>query len=370
VTPHKVPDQSGSHVKLLDPVRRSPGQGQFDAIIIPTYREAAALKHGIDLARQAQLPLIVMCSRAARQREIIELAAPAGITVLALEVSSESALGIRLATSVDDELKAAIPGWHRDLSAKRNLGLVLARLAGWKRIMFLDDDIRGVTEDDVDALAAGLDDHGISALIPEYFPDNSVTCHAHRLGGGLQDVFASASGIGVRCDRDDLAFFPNIYNEDWFFFAEQAANRNIANVGVSQQVPYDPYKNPNRAALEEFGDLLAEGLYARLDRDEGIWGTDEAYWQEFIEHRMSFHDQVVNALTGHPEQELARRASTSVRAAQDQLRKITPEICCKFIGLWKYDLSEWRRYLTGLSPVGSIMEAMLHLELDIKTTPE
>ena len=81
---------------------------------------------------------------------------------------------------------------------------------------------------DVAALAAALEDHSVSALLPERYPGNSVVCHAHRLGGGHQDVFASASGLGVRCDRDELAFFPNIYNEDWFFFADEAASHSYS----------------------------------------------------------------------------------------------------------------------------------------------
>ena len=97
------------------------------------------------------------------------------------------------------------------------------------------------------ALAAALEDHSVSALIPKQYPDNSVVCHAHRLGGGHQDVFASASGIGVRCDRDELAFFPNVYNEDWFFFADEAASHRIAKVGESRQRKYDPYDDPRRA---------------------------------------------------------------------------------------------------------------------------
>ena len=101
--------------------------------------------------------------------------------------------------------------------------------------MFLDDDIYGVSKDDVDALAAALDNHNVSVLIPDYYPDNSVACHAYRLGGGEQGKFASAGAMGVRCDRDDLAFFPNIYNEDWFFFSEEAANHRIAQVGASRQ---------------------------------------------------------------------------------------------------------------------------------------
>jgi hypothetical protein len=97
----------------------------------------------------------------------------------------------------------------------------------------------------------------------------SVVCHAHRLGGDKQDVFASASGIGVRPDRDELAFFPNIHNEDWFFFANEAAQHRIAKAGESRQKRDDPYER-GRAVQDEFGNLLAEGLYARLDNYKGI----------------------------------------------------------------------------------------------------
>ena len=229
-----------------------------------------------------------------------------------------------------------------DVSMKRNLGLVLARLLGWPRIMFLDDDIYGITGADVAALAAGLDDHSVSALIPKKFPDNSVACHAHRLGGGRQDVFASASGMGARCDRDDLAFFPNVYNEDWFFFSEEAASRKIAKVGEPRQIEYDPYDDPRRAAQQEFGDLLAEGLYARLDINEGFRGVDTDYWRDFIERRRALHERVAEALGQVAGRELAFRAGNSIRAAQDQLGKITPSLCRKFARLWQSDLLNWR----------------------------
>ena len=121
----------------------------------------------------------------------------------------------------------------RDLSAKRNLGLVLAWMLGWQCLMFLDDDIYGFAKQDVDALAAGLSDHSVSTLIP----DNSVVCHAQRPGGGVQGKFASAGAMGVRCDRDDLAFFPSIYNGNWLFFSGEAASGKIAEVGWSKQRP-------------------------------------------------------------------------------------------------------------------------------------
>jgi hypothetical protein len=201
-----------------------------------------------------------------------------------------------------------------------------------------------------------------------------VACHAYRLGGGAQDVFASASGMGVRCNRDDLAFFPDVYNEDWFFFSEEAAGHKIAKVGVSRQRKYDPYEDPNRAAQEEFGDLLAEGLYARLDINEDISEVDTAYWGAFIESRIQFHDRVAAALSSLDSRKLAflswragkaGKAEESMRAARDQLDQITPSVCQKFVELWQSDLIEWRRYLlTKVPHADSIVDAFKQLELD------
>jgi glycosyltransferase involved in cell wall biosynthesis len=364
VTPPRAPEQSGSHAGLLDESRRAPARARFDAIVVPTYRPAIRLRSCIDLARRTQTPLIVACSRAVRQDEVIRRAARADVEAFAFDMPHGNPLGIDFETSEDEEISAASPGWNRDLSMKRNLGLVLARLLGWKRLMFLDDDILGVTGDDVAALAAALRGHNVSALIPTRFPDNSVVCHAHRLGGGRQDVFASASGIGVRCDQDKLGFFPNLYNEDWFFFADDAAKHKIARVGESRQRAYDPYDDPVRAAREEFGDLLAEGLYARLDINEGIWDVDVEYWQDFIKRRMEFHQGVARALSDVGDRDTATRAADSVRAAQEQLTRITPELCQKFVRLWRADLLKWRSYLADLPRLDSLLTAFKHLEID------
>jgi len=385
VVSHWVPEQSESHARLLDSSRRSSTRTRFDAILVPTNRPVGNLAFCIELALKTRIPLIVVCSKKVDRGQVISMASQENVKVYALDLPSHPAnpLGISFATSSDEELVAASSGLTRDLSTKRNLGLVLARMLGWQRLMFLDDDIHDVSEEDVDALAAGLGDHNVSVLIPEDYPDNSVACHAHRLGGGEQGKFASAGGMGVRCDRDDLAFFPNIYNEDWFFFCEEAANRKIIKVGESRQVAYDPYEDPQRAVKEEFGDLLAEGVYARLDFHQGVLGIDIDYWAAFIEKRKAFHRRVVGSLKRveesfkhHQERDLdpkkakdVRAAQASIRAAQDQLERISPNLCQKFVDLWQSDLIQWRRYLTKLPRFDSIPSAFEHLSLIYDETP-
>ena len=108
---------------------------------------------------------------------------------------------------------------NSDLSLKRNLGLLLARLMRWEKIMFLDDDIFDVTLTDLAKISSQLDSHQVTGLISRLFPDNSVVCHANRLSGQGQDIFVTGAALGVNCAEDPLDFFPDVYNEDWFFFA-------------------------------------------------------------------------------------------------------------------------------------------------------
>jgi len=362
-----VPEQGESHAALLDEPGRAPVEARFDAIVVPTRRPAARLRYSIELAGRTQTPLIVLCSGGSYKESVVKMAARAGVDAYAADVPVGDPLPVGFRTFADKQIAAANQGRNPDLSAKRNLGLVLARLMGWKKLMFLDDDIYGVATGAVDKLAEALEGHSISALIPKDFPDNSVVCHASRLGGSKQDVFASASGMGVRCDRDDLAFFPDIYNEDWFFFAQEAASHKIAKVGVSRQRSYDPYHHPSRAASEELGDLLAEGLYARLDISEDIWAADAEYWRYFIGRRAEFHERVLAALdqVEPKNREEAARAAKSVHAAREQLDRITPQLCETFIRLWRSDLKRWYWFLKAIQPQSSVAAAFKFLGLDV-----
>lgn len=347
---------------------------QFDAILVPTNRKVEWLSDCIGLALETAIPLIVICSKRVQKRQVIDAAKRANVEIFAVDLPphpDNPLEGISFTTSTDDALLDLTSGLTRDLSTKRNLGLVIARMLGWQRLMFLDDDIYDVSKEDVDALASGLNDHTVSVLIPDEYPDNSVACHAHRLGGGEQGKFAGSGSMGVRCDREDLAFFPNIYNDDWFFFAEDAASHKITRVGASRQRDYDPFRDPQRAIKEEFGDLLAEGLYARLDAGLDIPGVDTAYWADFIESRAGFLGKVAELLMRHPDRKMdneegrrVRAAQDSIRAAQGQLERIGPEVCQKFIDRWQGDLVEWRRYLTKLPRVESLASGLGYLGLD------
>ena len=58
-----------------------------------------------------------------------------------------------------------------DISRKRNLGLLVGRVCGWTRMLFLDDDIRKLHVAKLSSAAALLDDYPVVGLQVKKLPD-------------------------------------------------------------------------------------------------------------------------------------------------------------------------------------------------------
>jgi hypothetical protein len=269
-----------------------------------------------------------------------------------------------------------------DLSAKRNIGLLLARLHGWNKIVFVDDDVTLSRTDNVARLAGQLDRYQVAGMIVQDYPDNSVVCHARRAARMPQDVFLTGAVLAVHCNNLPLSFFPDIYNEDWFFFAREAASRELRKVGLATQLEYDPFANPDRARREEFGDLLAEGLFALMGEvdpsvrlGEQLRAANEAYWSRFIEARHNVITEAMSLLSVAVERNgdhgRLSSALVSLEAAQNQLdHMISAEDCVSFVGAWQDDLEEWQSFSSGVNNVGSTRDAMDFLQLSTWTRAE
>jgi hypothetical protein len=215
----------------------------------------------------------------------------------------------------------------------------------------------------------------VAGMVVRDHPDNSVVCHARRLVGRWQDVFVSGAVLGVGCNDLPLSFFPDIYNEDWFFFAGAAADHELPSVGEAKQAKYDPFANPDRARCEEFGDLLAEGLYALFGRqgpglpfDERLGAATSAYWWFFIEARLKLINRTLRLLNRlldqDPNNSQASSALKSLSVAKCHLKDaIKPDLCASFIEAWREDLEDWAKLSSGVNNVGTTAEAMDFLGL-------
>jgi hypothetical protein len=259
---------------------------------------------------------------------------------------------------------------------------LLARLHGWNKIVFVDDDITLSRTDNIARLAGQLDRYQVAGMIVRDYPDNSVVCHARRAADLPQDVFLTGAVLGVHCNNLPLSFFPDIYNEDWFFFAREAASRQLRGVGQATQLEYNPYASPDRARTEEFGDLLAEGLFALMGQvdpsvrfREQLCAANEAYWSRFIEARHNVITETMillrNAVEKNGDNGRLASALVSLAAAQNQLdHMITAEDCVSFVGAWQDDLEEWQSFSSGVNNVGSTRDAMDFLQLSDWTRAE
>ena len=335
-----------SHNDLLTPIARPPlGTCEVDAIIVPTARTVEYLRRAVELAAKLGCTLVTLNSQWSSAGTTRKAFRSTGIRIAAVDLNDVSpALLPQFGTT---DLLARTPFARRtDTSRKRNLGLLMARMAGWQHVVFLDDDIDIPDHQHLTDAVRLLHEYDGVGLTVGGYPDNSVVCHAHRETGGVQDMFVGGGALAVNPTVGD-SFFPDIYNEDWFFLLNDTRLRRTAKTtGLAVQKEYDPFANDQRARTEEFGDVLAEGLFWLLDQGKRVQDADEDYWRRFLVKRLHFINDVLGR-ADEAEKTLAERErmKSALRAARGRSRLITPELCVQYLKAWRTDRGRWRRHL-------------------------
>jgi hypothetical protein len=360
--------------------------GRVDAIVVPASRGAVALDGAAHLSTLLGVPLVALCSRNTHAPEAVaRLTRVPGCRAIVVDVPLKYRHDLLPTRTSALRFRVASANRTSDLSLKRNLGLLMARLHGWGKILFLDDDIGdhvggtpvGIPPTTARRLAAELDVRQVAGLACREFPDNSVVCHARRLAGYRQDTFVSGSALGVNCNDQPVPFFPDQYNEDWFFFSPLVAERNIGFVGSATQQAYDPYEDPRRAGEEEFGDLLAEGLYSLFEQQRTkmnyfrrLAAADEPYWERFIEARRETLSLTAVSLEiaieytqDAVDADRCAAALRSLDAAGKQLYRLSPRTCTDYIDSWASDLREWETATQRIRSVGDTATTLDELGL-------
>ncbi len=349
-------DHHASHRHLLPAASPPADRARIDAIVVPTVRPSRYLDHAVRLAVELRCPLVALCSGKWTDAARVRAAADPEAEIIAIDVTGEAALDLpRFETS------SALPAVFRrstDTALKRNLALALARMLGWERIVFLDDDIEVGAPDDLRRAAGLLGEFDAVGLAIGGFPDNSVVCHAYRAVGGTQDSFVGGGALAVDISRS-ISFFPDIYNEDWFYLLESDGLRPLAVTGQVRQAPYDPFRTPDRARREEFGDVLAEGIFWLLDEGRTIAEAHDRHWTEFLARRRRFILSVLDRLPGADlDPAERRRMQEALRASLGRLMLIEADLCSRYLDAWRADLKVWRDFVECLPRTGSVREAL------------
>lgn len=386
----KVLRQLSSHAHLLQDLSQTPAppgrsrRGRPDAIVVPATRPPSSLRGIIEVAAALETEIVVLGSRQTQVEQVANrIARVPGARGLVVHVHESYRLPLPDLQTSRRAFAALSGGRISDLSVKRNLGLLLARLRGWQKIVFVDDDIT-VSSDGLARVAAQLERRRIAGMRCRKFADNSVFCHARRLAGLPQDVFVTGAVLGVNCTDLPLPYFPDIYNEDWFFFADAAANLQLATVGHARQAEYRPFEETARAGHEEFGDVLAEGLYTLLEDLEPIdqsqpgqfarrlgAAATERHWSSFIQARRAELARTTQLLAAfddpnHPNDVADALKSLSAADGRytDAFDPITPARCAEFLDAWADDLDTWNAVYPRTNSVALVDDAMKFLRIE------
>ncbi|QQQ77473.1 hypothetical protein IOD16_02770 [Saccharothrix sp. 6-C] len=317
---------------------------EVNAIIVPTARPTRYLEHVVALAGHHRCTLVVLCSHHASAVAATALAERGGVEVVAIDVAD---VPRRLLPQF--ETTAMLRGGRfdrrTDTSLKRNLGLLVAAVSGWERVVYVDDDVVIPRPDDLGTAVGLLDTFTGVGLSVGGYPDNSVVCHAYREAGGDQDTFIGTGALAV--GRESFAsFFPNIYNEDWFFLLGETGLAPSAVTGQALQKPYDPYRDTMRARTEELGDCLAEGLFGLLDAGRGLTEADAGYWRWFLGRRRRFIEEVIGMVVDtQPDGPAKDRMIAALKAAGGRNRLIEPQLCVDYLTAWRADREVWRDHV-------------------------
>jgi hypothetical protein len=340
----------GRHEHLISSAPPAAAQNRdVDAIIVPTGRKAPAMEHAIRLAAKLRCKIVALCSKWSIATEVVKVAKQHRVEAIVIDATILPP-GILPKFATGDLLAGTrYSRSSTDTSQKRNLGLLLASLYGWQRVVFLDDDIIIPDHEDL-RLAVWLTEEyaGVGLAIDPNapsFPDNSVVCHAYRDAGGDQGMFIGGGALAVGAETFD-SFFPNIYNEDWFFLLGEYTLRPVTLTGRALQQPYDPFLHRRRAQGEELGDVLAEGLFWLLDAGMTIKDANNEYWTEALHRRLEFIAEVlklVNEMKGDNRKRLTML--DSLQAAKGRCQLITPKLCTDFMSAWQRDRVLWRVHL-------------------------
>lgn len=347
-----TPDHHGSHRRLLWQPENSLRPGRVDAIVVPTTRPVAYLKEAAAAAFFLDCPLVTLHSRKWTSAHAATEHLGRSVDLIAIDLPDPAQL--RLPELETSRLLAGTVFEQRsDLSTKRNLALVLSRTFGWERVVFLDDDIRVPYPEHLSKAVGLLNTHTAVGLGIGGFPDNSVVCHAFRAAGGKQDTFIGGGALAVEVTRN-RSFFPNIYNDDWFYVLDAGKGlQSVATVGQVLQNPYDPYRTTDRARAEELGDVLAEGTFWLLDQGKTASDGGLAHWHDFLEKRRRFIEQVLAMVEGAVSFEPALRARMieALKASLGRRALIKPELCAAYMRAWVSDQERWQEHLQGVQPL-------------------
>jgi hypothetical protein len=131
------------------------------------------------------------------------------------------------------------------------------------------------------------------------------------------------------------------------------------------QPEYAPFADWLRAAKEEFGDVIGEGLYRLLHEGRSLADATGRYWRDVLERRRRLIDSIASRLLAREGRAtVIGYALMSLTAARKRLDAINELACLSFVHAWEADVDVWQTRLAGVPVLGDMASAAKYLGLD------
>jgi hypothetical protein len=112
--------------------------------------------------------------------------------------------------------------------------------------------------------------------------------------------------------------------------------------------------------MEEFGDLVAEGLYALFNDGQSLNAATEDYWHDFINARGKLIERLADHFRLIPTHE-AVQIHKSMLSAGERLASIKAQGCVCFVDAWRHDRGTFARTAKKIPPMGNFAAACEYL---------
>ena len=230
-----------------------------------------------------------------------------------------------------DYIISSIGIW--DLPIKRNFALYHAIKNGYKKILLIDDDINGLLKDYFENASFILRRYNLCGCFVQDYPDTSIVGHIERQVNGEIKCFLSGSYLFINLYKC-FSFFPFIYNEDWVFMVPFILHNEVCSFGEVKQLKYNPFNDHKKVIFQEFGEVIAEGLFALISNN--LFERRKCYtiWKEILELRKNYIKKLINKT----ENNLYLKFLNWALQANSY---ITPEICLSYIEDIDRDIIRW-----------------------------
>lgn len=170
----------------------------------------------------------------------------------------------------------------------RNLALIIAKIEGITKIIFIDDDILLDDKTIVEDYFKMLDNYGIISAEIIGMRDDSIIGNIENYLHGRSQTFFSAGFMGINITQIHYPFI-NCYNEDWIWAHLHKNRVKMVKHKCVTQLDYNPFSyTKEKIKLQEIGECLLKGIEIIDKLDELYLLNKSNFWENILLRRQAY----------------------------------------------------------------------------------